>query len=343
MKKIKVKFSGMGGNFDPQNNFIINILRVHFDVELSDEPEYLIYSVNSTDYLNYSCIRIFYTAENLVPDFNICDYAIGFHYLNFGDRYIRYPLYLVDGFIAYKNDDYASDLKRALCKHENAEKTLIGKTEFCSFVYSNAEAAKCREAFFAALSQYKTVNSGGRFKNNVGGPVESKLEFQLKHKFAIAFENTSTSGYTTEKIVHAFSSNTVPIYWGNPDIEKEFNGDAFVNCHRYGLTQIGEASVINRIVDEIIRLDKDDEAYLQMLKTPALAVQNNVDLQKKALENFLVHIFEQNKRDAYRRNRFYWGERYERKQRIGNRFYICLRKFIPLRDAVRRMFTGLNK
>lgn len=92
MKKIKLKFSGMGGRFDPENNFIVNILRKNFDVQLSDNPDYLIYSVNSKDYLNYNCVRIFYTAENLVPDFNVCDYGIGFHYLEFGDRYIRFPL-----------------------------------------------------------------------------------------------------------------------------------------------------------------------------------------------------------------------------------------------------------
>lgn len=42
-------------------------------------------------------IRIFYPPpENLVPDFNICDYAIGFHYLDFEDHYFRFPLYLVE-------------------------------------------------------------------------------------------------------------------------------------------------------------------------------------------------------------------------------------------------------
>ena len=93
MKKIKIKFSGMTGSFDQNNNFITNILKKHYEIEFSDEPDYLIYSVNSMDYLKYNCVRIYYTPENLTPDFNICDYAIGFDYLDFGDRYIRYPIY----------------------------------------------------------------------------------------------------------------------------------------------------------------------------------------------------------------------------------------------------------
>lgn len=337
MKKIKLKFSGMGGRFDPENNFIVNILRKNFDVQLSDNPDYLIYSVNSKDYLNYNCVRVFYTAENLVPDFNVCDYGIGFHYLEFGDRYIRFPLYLVDGFTAYDGDNYASDLQLALHKHENASTALKDKTEFCSFVYSNSQAAQCREKMFEALSKYKPVSSGGRYKNNVGGPVADKLEFQKKHKFVIAFENTSTSGYTTEKIIGAFAAGAIPIYWGNPEITKEFNAGSFINCNDYGLTEKGEQEIIEQIVQEIISLDRDDESYQNMIQTPAFNSNNDVMHQQKQFENFLCHIFDQPIEKAYRRNRFYWGERYERKQKIGNEFYWMCRKAIPVRDTFKRL------
>ena len=64
---------------------------------------------------------------------------------------------------------------------------------------------------FEALSWYQQVSSGGRYKNNIGGPVDDKLKFQRKHKFVIAFENTATPGYTTEKIIGAFAAGAVPI------------------------------------------------------------------------------------------------------------------------------------
>lgn len=209
MKKIKIWFSGMSGNFNPDNNFIINILKKYYEVELSEKPDYLFYSVNSMDYLKYNCIRIFYTAENLTPDFNICDYAIGFHYLDFDDRYIRFPLYLVDDFTVYSNDNYANDLFRTVHKHERAARAMKEKTDFCSFVYSNAKAAGCRQLIFEELSKYKPVHSGGKYLNNLSGPVDNKLEFQLTHKFVIAFENTSAPGYTTEKIIGASEENIV--------------------------------------------------------------------------------------------------------------------------------------
>ena len=103
---------------------------------------------------------------------------------------------------------------------------LSSKTEFCSFVVSNNNASPERDIIFDKLSEYKKVSSGGRYRNHVGGPVSDKLEFQRKHKFAIAFENCSQPGYSTEKILEAFAARTVPIYWGGSfnraDFQREF-------------------------------------------------------------------------------------------------------------------------
>lgn len=338
MKILKVKFSGMGGRFNDENNFIVNVLKKRYHVVISEDPEYLFYSVNSKDYLDYNCVRIFYTAENYVPDFNICDYAIGFHYIDFGDRYIRYPLYLVDGFTAYDSDNYAYDLRRAIQKHISAECTVAEKSQFCSFVVSNANAAPCRERVFQELSKYKKINSGGRYLNNIGEPIGDKLEFQSKHKFVLAFENTAAPGYTTEKIVHAFSANAVPIYWGDSVIDKVFNSDSFINCNLLGLKEDGDMSAVQKVIDRVREIDLDDDKYLSMLKTPAFIDSNHIEQQKEAFEGFLFNIFDQLPEEAYRRNRYLWGERYERKQKIGNKMYWMMRKAIPIRDAFRSIF-----
>lgn len=334
-KKIKVKFLDVVG--DPENNFIVDILKERYDVEISENPEYLFFESKSKGFLDYNCIRIFYTPENLVPDFNICDYAMGFNYIDFQDRYIRYPIYMLGKYNYYAGDDYALDLERARHKHEDVKLQLENKTDFCSFVYSNADAAKCREKIFSKLSEYKQVNSGGRYNNNVGGPVSSKLEFQKKHKFVIAFENTAGCGYTTEKIVHAFSAGAVPIYWGNPAITKEFNENSFIDCNKMGLTEKGEDEIIDKIVEKVIELDNNDSAYLKMLETPAFLNQNYVEKKQAELIRFLYNIFDQPIEKAFRRNRFYWGERYERRQKIGEKFYWEFRKLIPVRDALHKI------
>ena len=49
-----------------------------------------------------------------------------------------------------------------------------------------------RESIYHAISEYKMVSSGGRWRNNVGGPVDDKIAFQSSCKFALAIENSSS-------------------------------------------------------------------------------------------------------------------------------------------------------
>ena len=97
-RKIKINFSDFHKGFNPENSEYMNVLKEKYDVEISDHPDYLIYSVFGTEYLKYDCVRIFYTGECVVPNFNECDYAIGFDRISFGDRYIRVPIYILHSF-----------------------------------------------------------------------------------------------------------------------------------------------------------------------------------------------------------------------------------------------------
>ena len=271
-KKITINFVDFAKDFDNKNNDFVRILSNWFEVVISEHPDYLFYSNFGYKHTKYNCIKIYFTGENTVPDFNLCDYAIGFSEMTFNDRYLRYPL--------YKLFQYRKDLELALSK-DNIYKTTK-KDLFCSFVVSNDNGMKEREAFFKQLCKYKTVSSGGRYLNNIGGPVKDKLEFQSKHKFSIAFENTSSAGYTTEKIVQAFASGSIPIYFGNPNISKEFNENSFINCHHYNNFE----EVINRIKE----IDNDDVLYNKIISEK---ITNCDLLSEKELEEFLLHIFSQ--------------------------------------------------
>ena len=280
MKSIKIKFVDFYQGFDAADSEFVTILRKNYDVVFSDDPDYLFYSCFGYEHLSYDCIRIFYTGECVTPDFNVCDYAIGFDRLSFGDRYLRAPLYSLF--------HYKAEYHELINPPPFLEPDLKAKTDFCSFVYSNCFAAPQRELFFDTLSRYKTVSSGGRFKNNVGGPVKDKRAFQTKHKFSIAFENTAYNGYITEKLMEAFAARTLPIYFGAPDVNLDFNEAAFINCAQY--------QSFDEVVRKVIEIDQDDQLYLQMMNTPAL--QNGV---AESLDGFLYRIVEQDASAAKRR------------------------------------------
>ena len=288
-RTIRIGFEDFWDNFNPRDNFIYNALTERYDIELSDKPDYLFYSVFGDNHLGYDCIRVFYTGENQSPDFNICDYAIGFDSIILGDRYLRYPIYNL----------YGADFNRMLEKHAVTDKEILDKTGFCCFVASNNLSSPERNLFFEKLSNdYRQVDSGGRFRNNVGGPVADKFEFQSQYKFAIAFENCSQPGYCTEKLIQAFAAKTVPIYWGDPLVTETFNPDSFVNCHDFNSW--------SEVVERIKQIDNDDELFRKMLHAPALLQSTDSD----TLSDFLYHIIGQPLDKATRASRHYWGDRY---------------------------------
>lgn len=282
----------------PLREITLDILKEKFgDVEESDTPDFLFYSVFGYEHLKYDCVKICWLGENLQPDFNICDYAIGFSYMEFEDRYCRVPLYYF----------YLEDYAKARRKHMFIESDLKGK-KFCNFVYSNDLGSPKREEFYDLLSEYKAIDSGGKFRNNIGGPVGDKYLFQKDYKFSIAFENSSTSGYTTEKILQAFSAGTIPIYWGNPNVARDFNEKSFINCHQY--------KNFEEVVEVIKKIDQDDELFKQYLSEPIGNEKQFPEDALKKYKEFIIQICDQTPEEATRRNNIYWGERYQKELRI---------------------------
>lgn len=295
-KKIKIDFTDFWGTLNKEDNYFTNLLRKYYDVEISNAPDYVIGSSFGKNIVKYDCIRVAFIGENLCPDFNAYDYAMGFSYLNFEDRYIRLPLYVA----------YQEAWSEALLKHNKSESYYSGRKKFCNFIVSNPIADSVRDEMFFLLNSYKTVDSGGRYLNNIGRTVDNKMEFQEDYVFSIAFENSSTSGYTTEKIVEAFAAGTIPIYWGNPLIADEFNSEAFINCHSY--------DNLDGVVKQIIKIDQDENLKRRYQTAPILkpdSLANNY-ISEKYIIDFFDHIFSQEINHAFRRNRLYIGARYEK-------------------------------
>lgn len=285
MKTIKLYFSDFWNGFNPSDNFFIQQLQLNYNVILdSVNPDYLIYSWNGNKHYRYkNAIKIYFTGENDVPDFNECDYAIGFQPIRFNDRYLRMPLYvLYDCFPKLSNP-----------KQEISDAELLNR-DFCSFVVSNAKGADpMREYFFMELSKYKRIDSGGKYLNNIGGPVKDKYEFIRKYKFNLAFENSLAPGYTTEKLLEPLTENTVPVYWGNPEVDKDFNKEAFVFVNDFETT--------DKAIQEIIRLDNDDEAYLRMVRAqPITNGHKNHSEWLAEYNSFVSNIFNPEKKHAVR-------------------------------------------
>jgi len=274
-KTIKVMFTDMWRSFDLEkvnDHFEWRMISKHWNPILSNDPDFLFCSCFGNDHLKYDCTRIFYTPENIRPNFNRCDYAFSFDY-PITERNYRLPLYR-----RWQGYKY-------LFNKQDPIKILSENRKFCNILISNPHA-KERVEFFNKLTQYKIIDSGGGYLNNIGYHIErgvqNKLSWMRNYKFSIAFENSRHPGYTTEKLMHALISSTIPIYWGNPLASLDFNPKAFINCHDY--------SSFYEVIELIKEIDNNDTLYLEYLKQPYLS--DNVETEFCKEENITARFDE---------------------------------------------------
>jgi hypothetical protein len=83
------------------------------------------------------------------------------------------------------------------------------------------------------------------------------MAFLRGFRFNVAFENTSSPGYVTEKLVEPLLAGAIPIYWGAPDVSQDFNPGCMIDVSRFAST--GDA------IDHILAVDADPAARLAML------------------------------------------------------------------------------
>ncbi len=292
----KIAFEYWPREADEKDHFFKNLLKENFDVTIVNKKEADVLFFSTFDGKNtrtmpnvdFGGTKVFWTGENCRIDMKKCDYAFGFDYeeaVN-NKNYSRLPLYVY----------YGAGTNLIKSKNYNPNKILESKTKFCNYIYS--KDAKERVAFFKELvGKYKQIDAPGKSMNNcaptlptkytklakivqkieqtrgkytvssllsrhIGNWREAIINYQKDYKFTIAFENSSHPGYTTEKIYHPMLANSIPIYWGNPEIGKDFNTKSFVNFHDY--------YDYKKVADIVIDLDQNEKKYLKILKEPWL-------------------------------------------------------------------------
>jgi GR25 family glycosyltransferase involved in LPS biosynthesis len=146
------------------------------------------------------------------------------------------------------------------------------RANFCAFVVTNPKNPVRNEAF-TTINKYKSVDSAGRLFNNVGevifaglgggGGEHKKHAFLKNYRFNICYENESSPGYTTEKLLHAKAAGCVPIYWGDPHVCRDFNEKGFINARNYSTNE-----ELVKLIDEI---ESNSEKWRELVSVPALS------------------------------------------------------------------------
>lgn len=275
MSSLKIKFENFWPDFDCHNNKFVSALRTAHDIEVlgpgsTESPDILFYSrCGRPRHYDYDCLKIYYTGENDVPDFNECDYAISFYNIDIDGRSLRYPLYML----------YEYDM--CLRPRQIADEDAVNRG-FCTLLMRNSvNCDPMRLKIIDAVDAYKPITYGGPFRNNTGGPVDEKIPFISAYKFNLALENSKIEGYVTEKLLEALAARTVPVYWGSETAARDFNPDAFINA--------GDYESVDSLVRDLALIDSDNARYLSYLRAPIFGADGPIDFDSR-LADFLCGI-----------------------------------------------------
>jgi hypothetical protein len=86
--------------------------------------------------------------------------------------------------------------------------------------------------WYYTLPDYDYNEGHHTIKQYEGQPPGSEKKRLWNSMFSICVENSSNRGYHTEKIIDAFLSKTVPVYWGCPNLEElGYDPNGFIYCN----------------------------------------------------------------------------------------------------------------
>lgn len=263
---LKLQFHGL---FPRCEYFFRWALGQFYEIDSSGSPDLLLVGdFGETLVRSPKTKLIYYTGENLRPDFSQVDFAITFDRLD-DARHYRLPLYIVEYYARWAEFKVIPSWDFIIQPRMDAAKALRSKAKFCNFIVSNPNC-EFRDDFFRALCHFKKVDSVGAHLNNMNWNLPkdpavffgAKLEFQKHYKFSIAFENSSYPGYLTEKIMDPFLVGSIPIYWGDPLAHLDFNPKSFINAASFKTT--------DELISWIAKVDQHDELFLRYLSEPPL-------------------------------------------------------------------------
>lgn len=286
---MKINFVDFWPNFKKDDNYFYHLLKTKNQITIDEiDPDLIFCSCFGNEqhrYNNHRCKKIFYIGENRgLPQF---EYDLMFTFEETANNNVYFPLFVMflNWFGVEHSDErdisYLIDIEQLLKPVENVDKIIKNKSKFCAFIAGNNNA-NYRKEFCQELQKHARVDCPGVVLNNmpsIGGRGDQrhKVDFLKNYRFNIAFENSKHDGYVTEKILHPFAANCVPIYWGGSKVMRYFQPNFFVHVD-------GDFSnVVSRV------LSITEEQYVEMIRGPVMNDAVLVDFRPMKI---LERIFE---------------------------------------------------
>lgn len=217
--------------------------------------------------------NLWWTFENRRPPSGIFDGTISFDLDTYSDSNFYLPLVYQYLDISGKGGRYVRHKKTVLqcMEHRQISIEQVEKRNgFVSVFMNNPHPMRIRA--IEKLSKIGDVAIFGRYN---GRYVQDKVGTANNFKFNLCFENDLYPGYVTEKVLEAWLSESIPLYWGD-DAGGVLNPDAVVNLRDF--------SSMETFLDYVETLHRSPEKMAKMIGQPLFS--KNCDYSK--LQSFIL-------------------------------------------------------
>ena len=169
--------------------------------------------------------------------------------------YIPYTLYSP---YLYKERKYSNDIDKRpyLVAYCSSNTTKNREDLFNAIVNKIGEDSDKCHALGKCFGKFKSTQKkiDGHWED------ETLIDNYKNYKFVFALENKQVDGYVTEKMLNAFYSGAIPIYWGSSNVDDLFNKKAFINLANFDSVEQCAEHIIN-MSDEELKTIQNEPIY----------------------------------------------------------------------------------
>lgn len=224
-----------------------------------------------------SPIEIWYSGENIRSPLNVYDFTWGFETNEYNKTNFYLPVWFLD--LDFFGDNVNENLGFPLRCNElmKARSPSVLPEKFACIIANNPHPYRLRA--IEVLSMIGEVDVYGKVGNR---ELKSKMEIQGQYRFVIAFENDYFPGYVTEKVFHAWSIGSVPIYWG-------YDSMNFIN--EKALIDLGRDANFYELSKRIQSIENDKCKWQEIYSQPILQKKPQLDCLVQRLQETILQTF----------------------------------------------------
>jgi hypothetical protein len=223
-------------------------------------------------------VNIFFTGENERPPYGDWDAYLSFDLHDFGSKNAYLPLWWVTctDLAGPKNAPYLDEVITVESLLRSRKTNFASRKKFCvAFI---GKAYPFRMQALSALSEIEKVEVFGAIARK---DVKSKFKESQNYKFVFAFENDLYPGYVTEKVIEAWATGAIPLYWGS-DPAQYINPKAIIN--------LADFDSMTEFVKFVSKVNSDSSLWEEMAAQPILLKKPDLTAVNQVLRKALVGL-----------------------------------------------------